>query len=87
MIYQPYNVLVHRRDPTRRMARYYGLSVEPSLLGGIILVRRWGRAGRTERRCVEHFCNEQEAVIAFLTLLARKRRRGYRPEPVAAFHT
>ena len=70
----------------RNMARYYGLSVEPSLLGGIILVRRWGRAGRSERRRVEHFRNEQDAVIVFLALLARKRRRGYRPEPAATFH-
>ena len=77
MIYQPYSVLIHRRNSLRNMSRFYSLSIEPSLLGG----RRWGRAGRSERRLVEHFGSEREAVAAFLTVLHRKRRRGYRPEP------
>lgn len=81
MIYEPYSVIIHRRDPGRNMERYYGLSVEQSLLGGIVLVRRWGRVGRSERRHIQHYGNEREAVAAFLALLVRKRRRGYRPEP------
>lgn len=86
MLYQPYSVLLHRRDPTRDMDRFYGLSVEPSLFGGIVLVRRWGRAGRSERHKVEHFASETDAIAAFLAHLARKRRRGYRPEPIVSFN-
>ena len=48
------NVLVLERvDRTKNMARYYVLSVEPTLLAKSSLVRRWGRiggAGRTQNR-------------------------------------
>ena len=42
------NVLVlvlGRVDRTKNMARYYVLSVEPTLFGESSLVRRWGRIG------------------------------------------
>ena len=48
------NVLVLERvDRTKNMARYYVLSVEPTLFAEWSLVRRWGRtggAGRTRWR-------------------------------------
>jgi predicted DNA-binding WGR domain protein len=40
------NVLVLERvDRTKSMARYYVLSVEPTLFAESSLVRRWGRIG------------------------------------------
>jgi hypothetical protein len=36
-------IVLERRDPTRNMARYYVLSLEPSLFGDTALVRQWGR--------------------------------------------
>ena len=48
------NVLVLERvDRSKNMARYYVLSVEPTLFAESSLVRRWGRmggAGRTRNR-------------------------------------
>jgi predicted DNA-binding WGR domain protein len=41
--------LIHRRDPTRNMARFYALSVQADLLAGWTLVREWGRIGRPGR--------------------------------------
>ena len=37
--------LIHCRDPARRMARFYALSVQADLLAGWSLVREWGRIG------------------------------------------
>ena len=46
------NVLVLERvDRTKNMARYYVLSVEPTLFAESSLVRRWGRiSGPGERK-------------------------------------
>jgi predicted DNA-binding WGR domain protein len=41
--------LIHRRDPARRMARFYALAVQGDLLAGWSLVREWGRIGRPGR--------------------------------------
>ncbi|HEY1780426.1 MAG TPA: WGR domain-containing protein [Roseiarcus sp.] len=44
------NVLVLERvDRTKNMARYYVLSVEPTLFAESSLVRRWGRIGGAEQ--------------------------------------
>jgi predicted DNA-binding WGR domain protein len=45
MIAQPYQLYVERKDPTKNMARYYAMSIEPTLFGQACLVRRWGRIG------------------------------------------
>ena len=38
-------VHMRRIDPTRNMARFYEVSLEPSLFGTWAVVRRWGRIG------------------------------------------
>jgi predicted DNA-binding WGR domain protein len=38
-------VILHRIDPTRNMARFYVLDVQPDLFGCILLVKSWGRVG------------------------------------------
>ncbi len=40
------------------MARYYVLSIEPSLFGDAALIREWGRIGRTGQRRVELYENQ-----------------------------
>ena len=73
------NVLVLERvDRTKNMARYYILSVEPTLFAESSLVRRWGRIGGAGRTRIDLHASPPLAQIALNTWLERKRRRGYR---------
>ncbi len=78
MIAQPYQLYVERRDLARNMARYYMLSIEPTLFGEVCLTRRWGRIGARGQAKYQSFEREQDAVQLFLGLLRSKRKRGYR---------
>lgn len=78
MIAQPYQLYVERRDPVRNMARFYALSIEPTLFGEVCLTRRWGRMGARGQAKCHTFEREEEAVQLFLGLLRGKRKRGYR---------
>ena len=72
--------LVHLRriDPHKGMSRFYSLSLQPCLLGGVDLVRRWGRMGTIGGSTLtETFPDEASAQAALEKLAARKRRRGY----------
>ncbi len=77
MIAQPYQLYVERIDATKNMARYYAMSIEPTLFGQACLIRRWGRIGASGQKLVHHFQREEEAVELFLALLRQKRSRGY----------
>lgn len=70
-------ILLERRDPSRNMARYYVLSLEPSLFGDTALVREWGRIGTAGRRIVELHADHHGAICSLEAWLRRKRRRGY----------
>jgi predicted DNA-binding WGR domain protein len=72
------NVLVLERvDRKKNMARYYVLSVEPTLFAEWALVRRWGRIGGAGRTRIDLHLSSPLAQIALDTWLERKRRRGY----------
>lgn len=70
-------LLLHRRDPDRNMARFYRLSLEPNLFGGVSLVRNWGRIGTTGRLRIDLHPDEAAAERARTGIAARKQRRGY----------
>jgi predicted DNA-binding WGR domain protein len=70
-------LVLDRCDPTRNMARYYVLSIEPSLFGDATLIREWGRLGQTGQRRIELYESQSRAMEALETWLQRKRRRGY----------
>jgi predicted DNA-binding WGR domain protein len=73
------NVLVLERvDRTKNMARYYVLSVEPTLFAESSLVRRWGRLGSGGRTRIDLHASSPLAQTALNTWLERKRCRGYR---------
>ncbi|XAZ26076.1 WGR domain-containing protein (plasmid) [Sinorhizobium sp. B11] len=74
---QPYHLYAERIDPSKNMARYYALSIEPTLFGETSLVRSWGRIGSRGQRLVHLFRTEPEAVELFLEILRVKRGRGY----------
>lgn len=71
------HIVLERVDPAENMARYYVLSVEPTLFGNSALVREWGRIGSPGRRRSQFFDQVAEARVALDTWLARKIRRGY----------
>lgn len=79
MLSQPYQLYIERTDATKNMARFYALTIEPTLFGTPCLTRRWGRIGTSGETMVHHFDREEDAVRMFLDLLRTKRARGYRP--------
>ncbi|MGO7050683.1 WGR domain-containing protein [Rhizobium johnstonii] len=79
MTVQPYRLYIERIDPSKNMARYYALSIEPNLFGGTSLVRSWGRIGSRGQQKIHVFDSEAKAVDLLLTLLRKKRSRGYLP--------
>jgi predicted DNA-binding WGR domain protein len=70
-------LVLDRCDPTCNMARYYVLSVEPSLFGETALVREWGRIGLPGQRRIELYENQSHAVEALEMWLRRTRRCGH----------
>lgn len=77
MVTQPYQLYIERTDPSKNMARFYAMSIEPTLFGDTCLTRRWGRIGADGQKKVHHFAREQDAVVLFLDLVRQKRSRGY----------
>ncbi|MBB4232882.1 putative DNA-binding WGR domain protein [Rhizobium mongolense] len=61
------------------MARFYALSIQPTLFGETAVVRSWGRIGTSGREKTEVFSDELAAASHFLELARRKRAKGYRP--------
>jgi hypothetical protein len=41
----PLHIVLERVQPAKNLARYYVLSIEPTLFAKDTLVRRWGRIG------------------------------------------
>jgi predicted DNA-binding WGR domain protein len=69
-------LVLERVDPARNMARYYVLSIEPTLFDDAALVREWGRLGSLGRRRVDPYA-KVSARLALGVWLERKIRRGY----------
>lgn len=73
----PAQVDLRRIDPSMNMKRFYRMSLQPDLFGGVDLIREWGRIGRRGQFLVEQHSDEPEAVAAMLALERAKRKRGY----------
>ena len=71
-------IVLRRVDPTRNMARFYGLSLQPTLFGEVSVVRSWGRIGTRGRIKIATHASGEGAATDFARLEAAKRRRGYR---------
>ena len=71
----PSPLLLYRRDATRNMARFYHLSIEPTLFGDVALVRAWGRIGTHGRQIIE--MHRDDSARAFDKIALSKRKRGY----------
>jgi predicted DNA-binding WGR domain protein len=70
-------LVLERREPSRNMARFYVLAIEPTLFGDMALVREWGRIGSLGRRRLDLHASVSSAGEALDVWLARKVRRGY----------
>lgn len=64
-------------DPDLNMARFYTMSLQPTLFGEWSLVREWGRIGQGGQvkrvGCISH-----DEALEVMTLIAKqKAKRGY----------
>lgn len=76
---QHYRLFIQRIDPCKNMARFYAMSIEPTLFGDTSLIRNWGRIGTRGQWRIDLFQHENQAVDFFFELLRQKRRKGYTP--------
>ena len=76
------HIVLERVDPARNIARYYVLSIEPTLFAKHTLIRRWGRIGCLGRERLQFFGREDSsrAQVTLETWLAQK-RNAPRSEP------
>jgi predicted DNA-binding WGR domain protein len=79
MAFYKFRLYCRRVDLAKNMARYYALSIQPTLFGEAAVVRCWGRIGRRGGEKSEFFATDEEALAHFLELARIKRARGYRP--------
>ena len=70
-------LVLDRVDGAHNMARYYVLSVEPTLFGDTAMVRQWGRIGTAGRRRIDLYAERTGARTALRVWLERKLKRGY----------
>ncbi len=70
-------LVLERVDRARNMARFYVLSIEPTLFEDLALVRRWGRIGSVGRERIDLHPSRRVAQIELKKWLDRRRRRGY----------
>ncbi|WP_313292395.1 WGR domain-containing protein [Rhizobium rhizoryzae] len=70
-------VHLHRIDAERNMHRFYLLTVQPTLFGGVSVIRNWGRIGSSGQTMVQTFEAEDDAAAALLRVEREKRRKGY----------
>ena len=70
-------LVLERVDAACNMARYYVLSLEPTLFDDAAVVREWGRLGRFGGRRIDLYAKDGDARLALDAWLARKLRRGY----------
>jgi predicted DNA-binding WGR domain protein len=75
------SMVLHRVDTARNMARFYAMSIEPTLFGGRSLVRNWGRIGTRGQYRMDLFEDEAAAEEAMARLAQIKCGRGYVPVP------
>ena len=68
---------LRRVDPAQNMARFYTLSVQPTLFGEWCLVREWGRIGRPGTVRYVPYPTLDEAAAACMRLWKAKLKRGY----------
>lgn len=67
-----------RIDAERNMARFYILSLEPTLFGDVAVLRHWGRIGTRGRQALSVHASLAEAEATIARQVLRRYQRGYR---------
>lgn len=65
-------------DPDQNMARFYEMSVQPTLFGEATVFRNWGRIGTRGQSMMVTYPGAIEAAAVVSKLERQKHRRGYR---------
>ena len=65
-------------DPAKHRFRFYELRWQPTLWGGVALVRAWGRLGTPGRARVREYPDRAAGGPDVERAVRRRRRRGYR---------
>ena len=73
------DVYLTRIDANQNMARYYRMTLQPTLFGEWSLIREWGRIGRGGQVKTNPYLNAGDAMNAMMALESIKVRKGYRP--------
>lgn len=68
---------LQRIDKSRNMARFYELSVQPTLFGDVSVARHWGRIGTGGQSREYWFATEGDAQAMAARILQQKEHRGY----------
>ena len=68
---------LRRIEPSLNMARFYVLTLEPTLFGEVAVMRHWGRIGTHGRQKSCYVGPLEDARVALAKQADRKRRRGY----------
>src|ERR1700757_4472213 len=74
-------LVLERVDRTKNMARFYVLSIEPTLFEDLALVRRWGRIGSAGRQRIDLHPSRRVAQIELEKWLVRSGGRDTSPGP------
>jgi predicted DNA-binding WGR domain protein len=72
-----HHLVLYRRGPEQRRARFVSLMIERDLFGTIRLVRNWGFVGSKRQEQVEIFPDETEATQALERWAIAQREKGY----------
>ena len=65
-------------DPDQNMARFYEMSIQPTLFGEATVFRYWGRIGTRGQSMMVTYPQATNASVAVAKLDRQKQRRGYR---------
>lgn len=68
---------LRRIDSDRNMARFYTMTIQPTLFGEWALVQEWGRIGSAGRVVSTRYAAERQAAAALTARLKAKHRHGY----------
>ena len=71
------SVLLHRINVQKNEARFYFISIGPSLLDDYAVLRMWGRIGGHQRSMVSPCTSAEEAQALADRLVRRRMGRGY----------
>lgn len=72
------DIHLHRIDASLNMRRFYSLTLQPTLFGGVSVIRNWGRIGTSGQVMIETFDEPDDAESVLGRLETKKKRRGYR---------